>query len=518
LSFRLRKYYGLGFLLTGLILLFFTNKGPIADFGNYYYGSKLFLEGKFSVEDYKSIHHFNEQIKTYGEKNYFENYTPVPPFSLLFYLPFALLSAAKAKLVFNLFSLVIFCISLQRLFNYKKISTPLAWLFALFVFYPLYSNLSQGQAYLLITALLSESYMAYRKKQNFLSIFLLSLTISLKIFTGFLLLYFILKKEYRYTVYTFLTVIFIGVLTHLCIGNSVMPYYVADILPRLAANEILEPYHYSSQSLHVLLMKLFSFDQIQNPVPLLNIPIAIPILESIFLALIISGFAGLEKKLSSFTLFSLVLFSILLVSRHSAGYSLLLIIPLCITLVTKDTINYKYLILASLVLAVNIPASFLATQIAPLQFLRFWLFLVVFFTWMISYSVTLNYRLALACFFLFSGISYISFSDSKHNYFSFQNTKGALYDFTVSGDDLILHSCYGDYDIQESYVFAGDLKEDKRLTLTGSDLFYNGKIICNSADHKLKPMLVNDTTVLFLSDLNQGVGFYKLRTILLPKE
>ena len=89
------------FLVIGLLIIGITINYPIGDFGNYYYGSKLFSEGKFSVLDYQSIQHFNQQISTYGQHNYFENYTPVPPFSILFYLPFIFLNSIVAKITFN---------------------------------------------------------------------------------------------------------------------------------------------------------------------------------------------------------------------------------------------------------------------------------------------------------------------------------------------------------------------------------------------------------------------------------
>ena len=52
------------FLIIGLILIIAIKNYPIGDFGNYYYGSKIYLEGNFTIENYKSIAHFNNQINT----------------------------------------------------------------------------------------------------------------------------------------------------------------------------------------------------------------------------------------------------------------------------------------------------------------------------------------------------------------------------------------------------------------------------------------------------------------------
>ena len=40
------------FLIIGLILIIAIKNYPIGDFGNYYYGSKIYLEGNFTIENY----------------------------------------------------------------------------------------------------------------------------------------------------------------------------------------------------------------------------------------------------------------------------------------------------------------------------------------------------------------------------------------------------------------------------------------------------------------------------------
>src|SRR4051812_43397553 len=100
--------------LVGLAFIFYAANKPIGDFGNYYYGSKLLADGKNIDSLYKDIHWFNEQIKAYGEKNYFENYIPVPPCNLLLYTPFTFFKAHTAKIIFNILSLLVLLVSLVR--------------------------------------------------------------------------------------------------------------------------------------------------------------------------------------------------------------------------------------------------------------------------------------------------------------------------------------------------------------------------------------------------------------------
>src|SRR5688572_25566477 len=99
---KLPIYFFILPLLLCTTLLFFTKDKPIGDFGNYYYGSKVWKEGKDASLLYSDAHWFNEQIRSYGEKDYFENYAPVPPISLIVYYPFTFFESHTAKIIFNL--------------------------------------------------------------------------------------------------------------------------------------------------------------------------------------------------------------------------------------------------------------------------------------------------------------------------------------------------------------------------------------------------------------------------------
>ncbi len=231
------------FLMIGACITIYTVHFPIADFGNYYYGSKLFLDGKFSLTDYQNIHHFNQQIAGYGETNFFENYTPVPPFSLLFYIPFTFISCAKAKILFNILSLILFCFSFLRLTSHLRLNSKHILFIPIIFIYPLYNNLYQGQTFLLIIAFLIESYIADENKKYFSSGFFLALGISLKIFPVFILLYFLLKKSFKTSIYAILLIIMIQLVTLFFVGRPIISNYFINILPRLMNNDIIGTYY-----------------------------------------------------------------------------------------------------------------------------------------------------------------------------------------------------------------------------------------------------------------------------------
>jgi hypothetical protein len=71
----------------------------------------------------------------------------------------------------------------------------------------------------------------------------------------------------------------------------------------------------------------------------------------------------------------------------------------------------------------------------------------------------------------------------------------------------------GDTDLEETFPINADVHASEELYVEGKDIIYKGQVICNTKDHKMKPFLYKDTSVVFLSDLNQAIGFYKLRMI-----
>ncbi|MES1182053.1 MAG: hypothetical protein ABUL44_04590, partial [Flavobacterium sp.] len=98
--------YLLFFLLAGTLMLYFSFLLPLSDYGNYYYGSKFLAAGKFSAAVYDPWS-FNQMIQAAGHFELYENYTPVPPFSLVAYLPFVFFDPETSKFIFGCFSLLI---------------------------------------------------------------------------------------------------------------------------------------------------------------------------------------------------------------------------------------------------------------------------------------------------------------------------------------------------------------------------------------------------------------------------
>jgi hypothetical protein len=328
------------FLLAGLCLIIFTQNYPVGDFGNYYYGSKLFIDSKFSLLDYQSISHFNQQICNYDESHFFENYTPIPPFSLIAYLPFAFLSCLKAKLIFNLIGLIFFCFSLQRLLSYCSIEGWKAYLIPFIFLYPLYNCIYQGQSYLIITAFLMESFLASENSKYWLSAFYLALCISLKLFPVFMIFYFVLKKEYRIALYSILLALILFLVTQIFIDTDIILYYVKEVVPRLLNNDIIGPYYHGNQSVYTFLLNLFSLDESQNSHPVINLPWLVPVIEGVAITFFLIVLISFRKQ-SSILVFGFTIFCSILIGRYNTSYGMLILIPFLVGIISDKNFT-KY--------------------------------------------------------------------------------------------------------------------------------------------------------------------------------
>lgn len=501
------------FLVIGLIIVVFKSNGSIADFGNYYYASKLFIDGKFSIDDYSNLHHFNKQIASYGATDYFENYTPVPPFSILLYLPFVFLNCFKAKLLFNIISLLAFCFSFFRLTKHFKTNTSYLYVLPIVFIYPFYNNIIQGQSYFLITSLLIEVLIADENKKYLKSAVFLSLAICLKIFPVFVLVFFVLRKKYKALLYTILLFSMFQIVVIFFVGWSIVWHYYTDILPRLINNDIIGAYHFTNQSVYSLLLNLFSFDQIHNNHPLLNITWLVPLLEGVFASIVLLVLY-LLRKMDGFLLFGMVLFGLVLIGRYNTTYSMLLLLPFAISLIRSD-LAARSVVLLLLFLGLSAPLYKLSDCFIIMQYTRLVVLLIIYFILLTLMKPKIEIGSFVVTFVFVISFKFITFSNAKPSYFGIQNTKGVLYDYDLKNDSLFLKSTLGHLDCVEGFVLNENSSQNDSLFIKNNILYFKGKILDDSNDNKLKPFIYNDSSAIFMSDLNQGVGFYKLRTVCL---
>lgn len=76
----------------------------------------------------------------------------------------------------------------------------------------------------------------------------------------------------------------------------------------------------------------------------------------------------------------------------------------------------------------------------------------------------------------------------------------------------VYFSAMGTSTVKESYHLNTKPSKNNHARIEDNKLYCNNKIIDDLPDNKQKPFVLNDSTLIFMSDLNQGIRFYKLRT------
>lgn len=502
------------FLSVAILALFLSRHSALGDFGNYYYGSRLLMDGKFDQRVYTDIHYFNQQIATYGEARYFENYIPVPPLSALLYMPFCCVSSGTAKLAFNFLGVLALFFSLRRLQQAFPVSSPWSALLPLVFFFPLYNNLVQGQTYLLLTAAFIHIFLLDTRGRWFMPGLLLALAISLKLFPLFLLLYFFIRGSYRALA---CTVVFLGIgygLVAWALPQGLAQYYFTAVVPRLANNDVVGPFYFGNQSLYTLLLHLFCYDGLGNPQPLLfDAPPLVAVFDCLLTALMFSlPFA--VKKHGAAAVFVWTLLAGTTTNRYSTSYGLIALLPaLYLLLAAVPGTRERVVVLVLTLLSVSWPTSIIGALPGALKFVRFILLLGVFAAGVLALGLRVRFYTLAPLFFLLLATRYLKFPIQPANYLWRQNSKGIAVNAIVNGGLLELRSTLGERDTVERFDPGKKVIHSEELYLKGTTLYFRGSVICDSPDNKKDPLLFGDSLALFLSDLNQGIRFYKLRTV-----
>ncbi|MES2691546.1 MAG: glycosyltransferase family 87 protein, partial [Bacteroidota bacterium] len=479
---------------------------PIGDFGNYYYASKFLLHGRWGTWIYDPAS-FNLAIYSEGQRNFFLNYTPVPPLSALLYLPFAAFDAAVSKILSNSVNAVLLLFSLHRLQAYFKVNLWLMLLVPVLFFTPIRNIVYEGQSYFLLLFLLSEGLIRYLEQEKWVAMLLWALSIHLKVSPAFVVLFLLFEKDWK-------ALLKLATVTVLCLlaslpflGTSTWTNYSINILPRLFNGEINNTYSVNYQSMQVLLKTLFVPDLMHNPAAWFNNPVTYHRLSGAF-NILIYGIAALcaFTKVKPEIKYCTWLMCAMLVSGYGNSFGLLLlVIPLfCLHTYFTASKGLFITIAVALFLIANLPLSWSASLPVPLQFPRLYLLIALFFTCVFFIKPVLKPYYFLTLFFAF--IIPADLKKYTQNYFLPREENILTYNFNLQDDSLAI-------------LYFDDLgPQQKKMALPFhtkkvTDLKPAGKVF----PHEYIPVskLVNDSIIIYLSDRNRGIGFYTLRYELL---
>jgi hypothetical protein len=495
------------------VLLVMARNAPVGDWGNYYYGSKLFsfFGGSIKAYDVDTFNHFAEIS---GGEKMFLSYTQVPPLTILVFYPFTFFSIGIAKILFLLISYLFCAVAVFKLF--KKLNTDLRWtlLLPLLLFLPMKSNIDQGQLYFLLIGLLSFGWLARENGKLILAGFLFALAIHLKIFPAIILIWLLFEKDWRTFGITICAVLVLFLGSLLCIEGETWNYYGTVILPRLAKGEITNTYASIYQSMQVMLKQLFVPDALHNPTAPFDSVFAFRFGNLLWTGIVLFAtiLFSLDKKQDSFSRFSIWLLAGMLISGYGSTYGLLLLVfPLIFILQSKEIPQHKKAILLVLVLLVcNIPVTAFMNLHFPFSFLRLWLMIIFSVMLFYFFRPRINY-FALAGFAVLLLLLNRDQQEQGSKYFLKKEPSLLVTDFSVSGDSILY--TYRDVDgLHRSFsMFPEHITESKIKDEDKYYIYIYDQQKDFPGEQVTEEMTINNKYLLYLSDRNRGPGFTTIR-------
>ena len=99
----------------------------------------------------------------------------------------------------------------------------------------------------------------------------------------------------------------------------------------------------------------------------------------------------------------------------------------------------------------------------------------------------------------------------KTDYLLDKNAPILIYDYKIENQKLTYFYWKENGENSKSIPFKHN--KTQNLEIVNKQIFYNNKQLTFDTSNKLKPILIDDKTLLFLSDYDRGLGFYALREI-----
>lgn len=511
----LLKYYP--FLPLLLLCFFYACKAiafPIHDFANYYFGGKFLAIGHFNSDIYFPCE-FNKGISDLGCKNIFASYAPNTPFLAFLFLPFTVVSPIIAKLVFNCISVGLLVLCIYRLFSFYKINPKYALLIPVLFLVPIKNNLLFGQVYFLLFFLLTEGWLAYEKERWKSMAFFWSLAIFLKVFPALLVALLLFRKQWKALLFlTGFCSLFLGI-SILFTGIDIWIFYLKAVLSKASNGEIATSFVDNYQSVFMFLKRFFVYETAENPSPFFHASSLFQVVVFAYKIGILAICYFVSKKVSNlFFAFSFWVLAMILLSPYGSSYTFILLLFPFLALLKSNISKIKKIVLCGLLFLIsNLPLSLFIENAFPFSYLRLFLLLtfsVFFVVALFKKSVWLK-AIVFSCIVFVIGTLWNQPRPHRDESFLSAGSPILIYDYQIKKNQLTYF--YWNEKGENKTTISLENKSSKPLEITNNQVFYQKRQLTFDNSHKLKPMLINNKTVLYLSDYDRGIGFYTLRKI-----
>uniref|UniRef100_UPI00404B97B4 glycosyltransferase family 87 protein n=1 Tax=Flavobacterium sp. TaxID=239 RepID=UPI00404B97B4 len=314
-----------------------------SDFNNYYTASKLIIK-KEPIHKFYDTYWFNNKAKEInieaGAK-----FSPFPPITAYVFLPLTIWEPITAKRIWLIINVFILVVLIRRIKIKTTWSLKRTMLFMSLFLFPICSNLSSGQIYVVISWLLLEVISSsYFFNKPSLTGIILGVLSSLKYLPLLFLGYLVKHQKRTKILYWFILAVLFPSLVIYCLDNQSFTAFFNHFISHIQGN-LLEQGKYAVgfQSMDSLLNNLFVSHIAINPNPLVDLPLLKPLLKIVLIVIIVGLLFYLFKKNRNqitpiFT--SICIIGAFVILPASASYHFLLLIwPL--TCIFRYFITFK---------------------------------------------------------------------------------------------------------------------------------------------------------------------------------
>jgi alpha-1,2-mannosyltransferase len=247
-----------------------------SDFPGYLTAAKIVADGG-EVDRLYEIPWFQEQMRHYGiGKPSVGKFAPFPPPTALLLVPLTSLSPLDALRVVTAISVLCLLGSIVLLARILSWSVLDSAIFVLLSGFAVLNGLRFGQPYILISTLCILGYYAYLRGRPVTAGICFGLFAPVKYFPIGFLLYFALRRQWRVMLGGALSMVAVVVLSIAVLGWKIHREFLSSVLGNhlIARLSMQDPFAASFQSFDTLFRRLFVYDAILNPQPLLALPLA----------------------------------------------------------------------------------------------------------------------------------------------------------------------------------------------------------------------------------------------------
>ncbi len=508
--------------MLGLLLLSIVKSigFQVHDFGNYYYGGKLLIDGQFSTEVYNADD-FNTIVKDRYTDKFFGAYYPNPPSLALLFAPLTVLSAPLAKLLLQLVSVLVFILSLRKLIEHWQLPTTPLLIVPIVFAYPIYNCILFGQPYLIIVGLIIYGYLHLISQANSKYLYCLPFAILMKVSPLVLLSIPLLGKQLKHLALYASLLIVIGLLSLLWIDPSTWLYFGTDVMSKTSNGILYNGFAVRAESLPVFLRILFLEHPIHNPDPLVSSQLAFIILFALIKAGLYTLGIGVSasRSISTKVKVSTWLILLLLLSPNISSYGLLyLIFPFLYLIADKKIIP---VIPTSLLFFTSIyQQEWFETLPFIFQFgklIGITLFLMYFLYHNALYKVLLTKWLLIlfaALMSIFIGLSdRSSTGDTPGRDVLPNHQRVLLSDFSLSPDGILttINHTVGKYDTITIQLPHQSYQQIKELSSNEYQEIDYLKTLTQSG--QIRKVIKADQDVYFMTDAGRAPGFYTIKQL-----